>query len=72
MFTYSNPDIKPSNSPLVLADLLPFVLSLLGHPVAPEVPEYNQKNENLKRKARECSPNQTLLTAIVHLKFSRG
>lgn len=46
MFTYRGADIKTSNSPLVLADLLPFVLSLLGYPVAPEVPEYNQMNEN--------------------------
>lgn len=36
---YQDPDIKPSNSPLVLVDLLPSVPSLLGHPVAPEVPE---------------------------------
>lgn len=36
---YRGPDIKPSNSPLILVDLLPSVLSLPGHPVAPEVPE---------------------------------
>lgn len=46
MFTYGGADMKPSHSPLVLADLLPFVLSLLGYPAAPEVPEYNQMNEN--------------------------
>lgn len=53
MFTYRGPDIKPSHSPLVLADLLPFVLSLLGYPVAPEVPEYNQMKENSIYKEKQ-------------------